>query len=46
MEFMERFGLTSLEDLPPLESEIAAQLAQAEADADAAADGEAPAEDG
>ena len=39
MEFMERFGLTSLDDLPPLEAEIAAQLAQAEADqaADASA---------
>jgi segregation and condensation protein B len=46
MEFMERFGLTSLEDLPPLESEIAAQLAQAEADADGAVDEEAPKEDG
>jgi segregation and condensation protein B len=46
MEFMERFGLTSLEDLPPLESEIAAQLAQAEADADGAIDEEAPKEDG
>jgi segregation and condensation protein B len=33
MEFMERFGLTSLDDLPPLEAEIAAQLAQAEEDA-------------
>ena len=33
MEFMERFGLTSLDDLPPLEAEIAAQLAQAEQDA-------------
>lgn len=33
MEFMERFGLTSLDDLPPLEAEIAAQLAQAEVDA-------------
>ena len=32
MEFMERFGLTSLEDLPPLEAEIAAQLAQADVD--------------
>ena len=30
MEFMERFGLTSLDDLPPLESEIAARLADAE----------------
>lgn len=35
MEFMERFGLTSLDDLPPLEAEIAAQLAQAEEDAKA-----------
>jgi segregation and condensation protein B len=33
MEFMERFGLTSLDDLPPLEADIAARLAQAEADA-------------
>ena len=33
MDFMERFGLTSLEDLPPLEADIAARLAQAEADA-------------
>jgi segregation and condensation protein B len=33
MEFMERFGLTSLDDLPPLEAEIAAQLAQAQEDA-------------
>ncbi|MEX1295624.1 MAG: SMC-Scp complex subunit ScpB, partial [Candidatus Limnocylindrales bacterium] len=46
MEFMERFGLTSLEDLPPLEAEIAAQLAQAEEDARAEAEGpEPPAED-
>jgi segregation and condensation protein B len=55
MEFMERFGLTSLDDLPPLEAEIAAQLAQAEEDArstDAGAGGAGgdttvqPAEDG
>jgi segregation and condensation protein B len=39
MEFMERFGLTSLDDLPPLEAEIAAQLAQAEEDARAEAAG-------
>jgi len=39
MEFMERFGLTSLDDLPPLEAEIAAQLAQAEEDAKAERDG-------
>lgn len=47
MEFMERFGLTSLDDLPPIEAEIAAQLAQAEEDSKAAAepgstDGAAP----
>ncbi len=35
MEFMERFGLTSLDDLPPLQAEIAAQLAQAEQDSQA-----------
>ena len=40
MEFMERFGLTSLDDLPPLEAEIAAQLAQAEVDAKAESEGE------
>jgi segregation and condensation protein B len=32
IEFMERFGLTSLDDLPPIEADIAARLAQAEAD--------------
>jgi segregation and condensation protein B len=30
VEFMERFGLTSLDDLPPIEAEIAARLADAE----------------
>jgi segregation and condensation protein B len=40
MEFMERFGLTSLDDLPPLEAEIAAQLAQAEEDARSAGEGD------
>ena len=47
MEFMERFGLTSLDDLPPLEAEIAAQLAQAEEDArtDAEPTGEPAADD-
>lgn len=39
MEFMERFGLTSLDDLPPLEAEIAAQLAQAEEDSRAETSG-------
>ncbi len=46
MEFMERFGLTSLDDLPPLEAEIAAQLAQAEQDARASEATEATAADG
>jgi segregation and condensation protein B len=35
MEFMERFGLTSLDDLPPIEAEVAARLAEAAADAPA-----------
>ena len=30
-EFLERFGLTSLDDLPPLDPEVAAQLARSEA---------------
>ena len=30
-EFMERFGLTSLDDLPPLDAEVAARLAEADA---------------
>jgi segregation and condensation protein B len=46
MEFMERFGLTSLDDLPPLAAEIAAQLAQAEQDSRADAGGEAGPADG
>jgi segregation and condensation protein B len=33
-EFMERFGLTSLEDLPPLDAEVAAHLAIPEDSAD------------
>jgi hypothetical protein len=38
---MERFGLTSLDDLPPIEAEIAAQLADAQADVEVSApDGE------
>jgi segregation and condensation protein B len=40
MEFMERFGLTSLDDLPPLESGVAAQLAQAEVTVEAGAGGD------
>lgn len=33
-EFMERFGLASLDDLPPLDAEVAERLAQAEEPAD------------
>jgi segregation and condensation protein B len=32
LAFMERFGLTSLDDLPPLGAEVAARLAEAELD--------------
>lgn len=41
MEFMERFGLTSLDDLPPLDAEVAARLAVPEEEpaADAPEDG-------
>ncbi len=39
-EFLERFGLTSLDDLPPLELEVAARLVEGDA---AAAAGDAPA---
>jgi segregation and condensation protein B len=46
IEFMERFGLTSLDDLPPLEVEIAARLADAEMeDASSAPDQEPDGED-
>lgn len=40
-DFMERFGLTSLEDLPPLDAEVAARLAEhaAEPEEGAEADG-------
>ena len=46
-EFLERFGMTSLEELPPLDVEVAARLVEddgvGEADADEALDGtEAP----
>jgi hypothetical protein len=40
---MERFGLTSLDDLPPLEAEVAARLA-ADVEAEAAAEDEEPAD--
>lgn len=33
-EFLERFGLTSLDDLPPLDAEVAARLADADARTD------------
>ncbi|CAN5621062.1 hypothetical protein BH23CHL6_BH23CHL6_10240 [soil metagenome] len=45
-EFMERFGLVSLDDLPPLDSEVAERLAQSEEPADESdpANATAPAE--
>ncbi len=42
-DFLERFGLTSLDDLPPLEAEIAARLADGEIDR---SDGEVDRNDG
>jgi segregation and condensation protein B len=44
LEFMERFGLTSLDDLPPLEAEIASQLADASQGDDAPEGDDAPAD--
>jgi segregation and condensation protein B len=38
-EFLERFGLTSLEELPPLEVEVAARLTDDESAVEVAADG-------
>lgn len=38
--FMERFGLTSLEELPPLDAEVAARLAEGAAEPDGLADPE------
>jgi len=45
-EFLERFGLTTLEELPPLDVEVAARLVEddAEAPPDAPADADAGAE--
>ena len=37
-DFLERFGLTSLDDLPPLEAEVAERLAAGDADGDAPPD--------
>src|SRR6476620_9158090 len=37
-EFLERFGLTSLDELPPLDVEVAARLAEEGRESDAAAD--------
>jgi segregation and condensation protein B len=47
-DFMERFGLTSLEDLPPLDAEVAARLAEnaAEPDEGAESDGRDAGSDG
>ena len=36
-EFLERFGLTSLDDLPPLDAEVAARLVESTAEGDAGA---------
>jgi segregation and condensation protein B len=36
-EFLERFGLTSLDDLPPLDAEVAARLVESTAEEDAGA---------
>lgn len=38
-EFLERFGLTTLDELPPLDVEVAARLAEEGREADAAAEG-------
>ena len=45
-EFLERFGLTSLEELPPLDAEVAQRLAEADEPTDAgeSPDGDAPPE--
>lgn len=47
-DFMERFGLTSLEDLPPLDAEVAARLAEnaAEPEEGSGVDGGEPEPDG
>jgi segregation and condensation protein B len=42
-EFLERFGLTSLDELPPLDVDVAARLAEDDAGADAEADPDVPA---
>ena len=45
-EFLERFGLTSLDDLPPLDAEVAARLVESTAEGDAGAGlGDGPAGD-
>jgi segregation and condensation protein B len=46
MEFMERFGLTSLDDLPPIEAEIAGRLAEAAAAETPGAEGVEPHDSG
>lgn len=45
-EFLERFGLTSLDELPPLDAEVAARLVAEEDAADAAVDAEGSADPG
>ncbi len=39
-DFLERFGLTSLDDLPPLDADVAARLVDPEAEATAEVDGD------
>ena len=39
-EFLERFGLASLDELPPLDAEVAARLVEAATEADPSADGD------
>jgi segregation and condensation protein B len=45
-EFLERFGLTSLEELPPLDVEVAARLIEEEERAGAESNGSEPSADG
>jgi segregation and condensation protein B len=40
-EFLERFGLASLDELPPLDAEVAARLLEAAAESEPSQDGEA-----
>jgi segregation and condensation protein B len=46
IDFLERFGLASLDDLPPLEAPVAGRLADVQGPNALAADGASPADDG